>query len=234
MENDADLKEELGTFTLVNARNLSDAGKNSVLWEYMPEIHDTNAMKLARSMIEQFRAQKNKFGFARKMVFACHKPMNIAIFNLYIQYLATRSDYLAVNSVDDYVLVDSWSSGKVKKNQGKVASFKTTMTKAEGYMDKPFLMNAVASQILVGVSLPPADVVVLLDGNWAPSHDEQLSGRVQRNRSVQKADFTESYRFIAVSSYCPLGIWQSARHTNMATIKTQVQEAAQVDAEQEQ
>jgi hypothetical protein len=53
-------------------------------------------------------------------------------------------------------------------------------------------MVAVASQVCVGLDLPPADISIQVDLHWKPSTDKQIAGRVQRNDVSQKAPHTES------------------------------------------
>ena len=82
IDDDPELGTELGDFNAVNAKVITAAGTTSKLWKYMSVIHNSNVMKLVRHIISQFRGQKNVFGFGRKIVFAAHKPFNIAVFNL--------------------------------------------------------------------------------------------------------------------------------------------------------
>ena len=44
--------------------------------------------------------------------------------------------------------------------------FVGTMNKTEGYTDSPFLLLSKVSAIACGVSLPPRDMIITLDGNF--------------------------------------------------------------------
>ena len=67
-----------------------------------------------------------------------------------------------------------------------IEKFKTTGDK-KTYKDQPGILCAVAQSIGAGLSLQPADTVILLDGEWRPDLVSQAIGRVRRSDFVQKA-----------------------------------------------
>ena len=103
-------------------------------------------------------------------------------------------------------------------NEAKIRRFNTTINKKAGYQDKPFILSAAASTILNGVNLLPADVVVLIDGEWSPEKQIQVGSRVRRNRTIQAALRIETFRLIPVSDYCHLGTWLAARNADQTEV----------------
>jgi len=216
-EDDEDLKAELGDLNAPRAKALWRSGDASTLWGYMEHIHNSKAMTLVREMITRLRNQKNVFKQGKKIVITAFKPMNAVIFHMYITWLADREDYTVVSSHEDFVFLDTWASAAA--NRSRMEAFVTTNPSEYEYSDKPFLMIAIASVIGVGVNLPPAEVIICLDGDYLPARDIQLSGRVQRNTAVQKAPHTESYRIICRSTFCGLNERQCLRNVTQAAIQ---------------
>ena len=101
----------------------------------------------------------------------------------------------------------------------KLKAFKTTMNKVEGYQDNPCILISTVHSIQTGVSLPPADTVVFLDSDYVPASIQQAGGRVSRNRIVQKAPFTEFYRFVGHAPWMPLSLYQAQRNVALSTIQ---------------
>lgn len=65
-------------------------------------------------------------------------------------------------------------------------------------------MLAHGTKIKAGLSLAPADVVILTDGQWDPSDDKQLLARVVRNSATQPAKYCEGIRLICSLDWLPL------------------------------
>lgn len=58
----------------------------------------------------------------------------------------------------------------------------------------------------------PADIVVQIDLQWLANTDIQVSGRPNRNRPIQPAEFTESFRLVGVCDWFPIGTLLTDRH----------------------
>jgi len=229
MRENEDLSNELGEFTTKEAKAIATGTQasassgtlhtphnQSALWEVMSHIHASKAMTLVRAMITQLRSQRNAFDQGKKIVIAAYKPINAVIFLLYVEWLVQLPEYTALSSPQDYVFIDTWSSAE--RNRNRVNRFTTSNPDPDGYCDAPFLLIAIGSQISVGVNLPPAEVVITIDGEYNPTLDIQISGRVRRNTAIQKAPHTESYRIICHSSFCHINTWQCDRNATRSQI----------------
>ncbi|KAK5108006.1 hypothetical protein LTR85_005691 [Meristemomyces frigidus] len=133
MQEDQQLRNELGNFDKTIAATITRAGVTSRVWRYMPLIHASEAMATVHQMLSQFRSQLNWAGYGRKVVFVGHKPFNIALLNLYMKWLVGQTPPRCpeLTDVDDFVMVDTWSSDGA--NADNVTDFVTTMHQQDGY-----------------------------------------------------------------------------------------------------
>ena len=80
-------------------------------------------------------------------------------------------------------------------------------------------MIAKGSESRTGVQFTPADICIQLDGQWTSLADVQTSGRIQRQRPIQPAAQTETFRVLGVSDYFPLGTMLMERHKTQQDLK---------------
>ncbi|KAJ9624431.1 hypothetical protein H2203_005166 [Taxawa tesnikishii (nom. ined.)] len=181
MENDDEMKAELNKMDRDDAARILKGARNSTLWSHMHEIDQLPPMMALKDMIAQIRGQLNFFKRPRKIIIAAFVPFNVMVVYMYLLWLVGRPNYTAINDEKDIALVASWNSQTERDEQ--IANFKTT---TPSYKEQPGIMVASATQIAAGLSLDPADVVIIVDPEFDMAKVEQVMARVRRMRLTQR------------------------------------------------
>ncbi|KAI7227737.1 hypothetical protein KC330_g8250 [Hortaea werneckii] len=231
MEQNPDLAAELGTFTTnqIPAHQSPEDMKKTQLWKVMGEIHSLLSMRVVIDLIKKARDTTLSVkcaGHGRKIITMAVKPFNAYIFNMYTTWLAVQDrekiEWQPQNVSEEVVYINTSESDYQRKNRERFARFTCGNPDKRKYKDVPFLMNAVGSQVRTGLSLAPADVVVMLDGTYQPEYLQQQSGRVRRNALVQLNEHTWTFRLLNNAPFLQLGNWQSTNQASQAAIQNGV------------
>lgn len=234
MEQSDALRDEIADFKSDDIKTFDDraAMRETELWKVMHHIHALPSMKTAVEIIRQARdAEKlpNCAKMGHKIIVVSIKPFNAYIFDMYMAWLEEQPPgsvlWQPEDTSVDMVYINTKESGYAQKNRVKAARFSCGNPKPELYEDKPFLMNAVGSQIRTGLSLPPADIIIMLDGTYQPEIVQQMGGRVRRNGLVQLNERTWCFRLQGNCKQIPLGQWQADKHASQAELQANVANA---------
>lgn len=212
------LNDELGNFDSNVCIELMKKPEGTYLWMYMDEVMADSTTQLIIRMIRRIREQNNVFGKPRKMLISSFKLFNALMMHFILLKMAEDETNATIKSEDDWVFIRFFKQNK-KDHSDLLEEFKSNN-------DGPGILNAVASQVSIGLSLQPADVVLVIDGAFGPNQVKQTTGRVSRASNVQKAPVTDSYRIVVTTNFgCNISDWLRAREFNRAFFCEQIEKS---------
>jgi len=161
LQTDSVAAGELGKLVSTDAKEVLDNLVNTVLWSYANHIMQELSSQDLVAMIRNLRTQRNALGFYKKIVIAADKPYNLLLTRIVLEQMILDPSDQTLTGGADFVQIDSWM--KEEDVSAAVRAFVTTCPNTVGYSDTPFICLAQARKIGVGISLPPADVIIMMD-----------------------------------------------------------------------